>query len=101
MQCGNRVVEHEDTSVFMAEVLYILFNRKSSAEVPFLHELRKIRKHITGEENIPISAFIMPKEMDFRRAGYSIIDGLYYANFAIPSDGYKPQVAAGWLCHYW
>ena len=33
----------------------------------------------------------------FRRAGYSIIDGLYYANFMIPSDGYKPQVAAGWL----
>ena len=98
MQCGNRVVEHEDTSVFMAEVLYILFNRKSSAEVPFsARAAEEIRKHITGEENIPISAFIMPKEMDFRRAGYSIIDGLYYANFMIPSDGYKPQVAAGWL----
>lgn len=98
MQCGNRVVEHEDTSVFMAEVLYILFNRKSSAELPFsARAAEEIRKHITGEENIPISAFIMPKEMDFRRAGYSIIDGLYYANFMIPSDGYKPQVAAGWL----
>ena len=98
MQCGNRVVEHEDTNVFMAEVLYILFNRKSSAEVPFsVRAAEEIRKHITGEENIPISAFIMPKEMDFRRAGYSIIDGLYYANFMIPSDGYKPQVAAGWL----
>ena len=98
MQCGNRVVEHEDTSVFMAEVLYILFNCKSSAEVPFsARAAEEIRKHITGEENIPISAFIMPKEMDFRRAGYSIIDGLYYANFMIPSDGYKPHVAASWL----
>ena len=98
MQCGNRVVEHEDTNAFIAEVLYILFNRKSSAEVPFsARAAEEIRKHITGEENIPISAFIMPKEMDFRRAGYSIIDGLYYANFMIPSDGYKPQVAAGWL----
>ena len=57
----------------------------------------EIRKHITGEENIPISAFIMPKEMDFRRAGYSIIDGLYYAYLLIPSDGYKPHVAASWL----
>lgn len=98
MQCGNRVVEHEDTNAFMAEVLYILFNRKSSAEVPFsVRAAEEIRKHITGGKNIPISAFIMPKEMDFRRAGYSIIDGLYYANFMIPSDGYKPQVAAGWL----
>ena len=98
MQCGNRVVEHEDTNAFMAEVLYILFNRKSSAEVPFsVRAAKEIHKHITGGENIPISAFIMPKEMDFRRAGYSIIDGLYYANFMIPSDGYKPQVAAGWL----
>ena len=98
MQCGNRVVEHEDTNAFMAEVLYILFNHKSSAEVPFsVRAAEEIRKHITGGENIPISAFIMPKEMDFRRAGYSIIDGLYYANFMIPSDGYKPQVAAGWL----
>ena len=98
MQCGNRVVEHEDTNAFIAEVLYILFNRKSSAELPFsARAAEEIRKHITGEENIPISAFIMPKEMDFRRAGYSIIDGLYYANFMIPSDGYKPHVAAGWL----
>ena len=50
MQCGNRVVEHEDTNAFMAEVLYTLFNRKSSAEVPFsaraAEEIRKMDSEV-------------------------------------------------------
>ena len=30
MQCGNNVVEHENPDSFMAEVLYMLLNRKTS-----------------------------------------------------------------------
>lgn len=35
MQCGNNVVEHENVDSFMAEVLYMLLNRKTSTETPF------------------------------------------------------------------
>jgi len=100
MQCGNNVIEHEDPNAFMAEVLYMLLNRKTSTEISFSERAAaEVGKHMAeGDANsIPISAFIMPEEMDFRKAGYSIIDGLYYSYFMIPSDGYKTQVTAGWL----
>ncbi len=100
MQCGNNVVEHDDQNSFMAEVLYTLLNRKTSAEKSFSERAAaEVGKHVSeGDANsIPISAFILPEQMDFRKAGYSIIDGLYYAYFMIPSNGYKPQVTAGWL----
>lgn len=100
MQCGNNVVEHDDPNSFMAEVLYTLLNRKTSAEKSFSERATaEVGKHVSeGDANsIPISAFILPEQMDFRKAGYSIIDGLYYAYFMIPSNGYKPQVTAGWL----
>ncbi|MGN1231113.1 MAG: PrgI family protein, partial [Anaerotignum sp.] len=100
MQCGNNVVEHDDQNSFMAEVLYTLLNRKTSNETSFSERAAaEVGKHVSeGNANsIPISAFILPEEMDFRKAGYSIIDGLYYAYFMIPSNGYKPQVTAGWL----
>ena len=35
--------------------------------------------------------------MDFRHAHYLHIDGTYYSYLLIPSSGYKPRVAAGWL----
>lgn len=100
MQCGNNVVEHDDQNSFMAEVLYTLLNRKTSAEKSFSERAAaEVGKHVSeGNANsIPISAFILPEQMDFRKAGYSIIDGLYYAYFMIPFNGYKPQVTAGWL----
>lgn len=102
MQCGNNVVKHDDQNSFMAEILYTLLNRKTSAERSFSERAAaEVGKHVSeGDANsipISISAFILPEQMDFRKAGYSIIDGLYYAYFMIPSNGYKPQVTAGWL----
>lgn len=51
----------------------------------------------TDKIEIPISSLVMPKEIKFQKGSYIEIDGLYYAYFMIPSDGYKSQVAAGWL----
>ena len=46
---------------------------------------------------LPISAFLLPEQMDFSKAAYCRIDGLYCSYFMIPSTGYKTQVTAGWL----
>ena len=97
MQCGNDVIEHEDPNSFMAEVLYMLLNRKTSTEISFSERAAaEVSKQMAeGDPNsIPISAFIMPEEMDFRKASYSIIDSLYYSYFMIPSNGYKTQVTS-------
>lgn len=100
MQCGNNVVEHENPDSFMAEVLYMLLNRKTSTETPFsARAAAEVAKYIVeGDANaIPISAFLLPEQMDFSKAAYCRIDGLYCSYFMIPSTGYKTQVTAGWL----
>lgn len=100
MQCGNNVVEHENADSFMAEVLYMLLNRKTSTETPFsARAAAEVEKYIVeGDANaIPISAFLLPEQMDFSKAAYCRIDGLYCSYFMIPSTGYKTQVTAGWL----
>lgn len=99
LQCGNEVVEHEDSNAFMAEVFYMLLNRKTSAVVPFSERVKEVvSSNMTkAEHEIPISELMMPEEMEFRKGTYSIIDGLYYSYFMIPSDGYRSQVTAGWL----
>ena len=69
MQCGNNVVEHENPNSFMAEVLYMLLNRKTSTETPFsARAAAEVEKYIAeGDANaIPISAFLLPEQMDFR-----------------------------------
>ena len=99
-QCGNEVIEQEKPEEFMAELFYIFLNRKKSNSVDFVGNTAKIvDKYFLAMDKteIPISSLVMPKEIKFQKGSYIEIDGLYYAYFMIPSDGYKSQVAAGWL----
>lgn len=99
-QCGNEVIEQERQEEFMAELFYIFLNRKKSNSVDFVENTAKIvDKYFLAMDKteIPISSLVMPKEIKFQKGSYIEIDGLYYAYFMIPSDGYKSQVAAGWL----
>ena len=87
----------------MAELFYILLNRKRSNSVGFVENAAEavdeyfLAVDKTDKIEIPISSLVMPKEIKFQKGSYIEIDGLYYAYFMIPSDGYKSQVAAGWL----
>ena len=102
-QCGNEVIEQEKPEEFMAELFYILLNRKKSNSVGFVENAAEavdeyfLAVDKTDKIEIPISSLVMPKEIKFQKGSYIEIDGLYYAYFMIPSDGYKSQVAAGWL----
>lgn len=102
-QCGNEVIEQESQEEFMTELFYILLNRKTSNSFSFSEKAKEVLEHylILGDKeklnHIPISDFVMPKQIKFQKGNYIEIDGLYYAYFMIPSDGYKSQVAAGWL----
>lgn len=102
-QCGNEVIEQENEDEFMTELFYILFNRKKSNEISFQERAKEVLAEslLKGSEgklhNMPISAFVMPEYILLKKGSYIEIDGLYYSYFMIPSDGYKPQVIAGWL----
>ncbi len=102
-QCGNNIIEHKNQEEFMTELFYIIFNRKKSNTIPFTERVSEVlSKYMLQEDKsiinkIPVSDFVMADEISIKKGNYIEIDGLYYGYFMIPSDGYKPQVVAGWI----
>lgn len=103
-QCGNVVIEHENPDKFMAEIFYRLLNRKMSASINFSEKISEILSSCTYNTKktktdliSDLDLLLMPKKIDLNKAGSITVDGLYYAYFLIPSDGYKSQVSAGWM----
>lgn len=98
-QCGNETVEHEDTDEFLCDVIYNLLNR--SGELPLSERVGEIMQQYTEKgmdtESISVNEFISPHIIDFSHMDYITIDGLFVTYMMIPSDGYKPQVVAGWM----
>ena len=100
-QCGNSVVRHEDEDEAVAEILYHVLCRRESNEQPFHEKVKKVLGEYIAAgralENVPANEFYAPASLDFTHGRYICIDGTYYAYLLVPSDGYKSQVAAGWL----
>ena len=103
LQCGNSIVEHENEDEFISNIFYILFHRKSSAQVPLQEHVAKVLgKYIMSDEptrldEIDVNELIAPESIDFTHSRYIYMDGLYHSYMVIPADAYKAQVAAGWL----
>ena len=100
-QCGNSVVRHEDEDEATAEILYHVHCRRESNEQTFHEKFKKVLGEYIAAgrplENVPANEFFAPSSLDFTHGRYICIDGVYYAYLLVPSDGYKAQVAAGWL----
>ena len=100
-QCGNSVVWHDDEDEAAAEILYHVLCRRESNEQPFHEKVKKVLGEYIAAgrplENVPANEFFAPASLDFTHGRYICIDGVYYAYLLVPSDGYKAQVAAGWL----
>ena len=102
-KCGNEVVSHDNEDEFTTDVLYTLLNRTKSTEVPLPKRINQVltRYEETGREAemdaIHINEFIAPESVDFKHSNYVLINGVYHAYLLVPSDGYKPKVAPGWL----
>ena len=102
-QCGNEVVSHDNEDEFTTDVLYTLLNRTKSTEVPLPKRINQVltRYEESGREaemdTIHINEFIAPESVDFKHSNYVLINGVYHAYLLVPSYGYKPKVAPGWL----
>ena len=102
-QCGNEVMVWDDENEFTTDVLYNLLNRRTSAEKTLSVHAKDIyaryrgSEHPEDAENIPAAEFFAPDSIDFTQGGHIKMDGIYSAYLLIPSGGYKPRVAAGWL----
>jgi hypothetical protein len=103
---GNEIVSPENENVFLAEILYMFYNRKSCATESFFERVDRVAsdtKKIHGlRENdplpyLPMVNLIAPRGIDFSDPEYIIIDGMYHSHLYMESKGYPTQVMGGWL----
>ena len=101
VQCGNNVIEHENEDEFLAEIFYILFNRRTSVGKGLSEYVKdEIAKQIaqgTDINDINVTDLLVPEQMDFTHRNYIELDGVYHSYMIIPPRGYRSQVVAGWL----
>lgn len=106
-QCGNNVIVPDNEDVFLGEILYLLFNRKSSLNEPFQSRVSRVindtmkakglKMGVDEPPYIPAIEYIAPRGIDLSKRDYVIMDGLYYSYLYIKEDGYPTNVVAGWL----
>ena len=107
MQCGNNILQPKDPDEATAEILYMLFNRRSCVEEPFHSRVDRIvldtmaaKNKVIGIDPIPhirMAHFIAPRGIDLTHRNYIIMDGLYYSFLYIKGNGYPNKVRAGWM----
>lgn len=103
LQCGNVVLEHENETRFLVEVLYQVLNRRTSTYESLEERTKKVAEHYrreNGEDSIrhlPVTELIAPERIDFSHRNFLVMDGLYYSYLMIPSHKYRTKVPAGWI----
>ncbi len=100
-QCGNELLMPENEDEAAIGMLYTMLCRNESAAKPLAEKAREVTARYLIEnrdvDRIPAPEFFAPRCIDFTHGQSVCIDGLWYAWLQVPSDGYKAQVAAGWL----
>ena len=100
-QCGNEVLVPDNEDEFLAEVLYSVLCRQTSNKVPLSKRVQQvITEYVAADKStldIPCTEFIAPQILDLTHSKYVCVDGQYQSYLLVPSQGYKAQVAAGWL----
>lgn len=101
--CGNDIFyDSEYLSHEQATILYEIFNRVKSSDIPFdihMTQLESEWAEINGEETldkIKARDYISPREIDFSNPKYVLIDGTYYAFMAIAANGYHQLNNPAW-----
>ena len=100
-QCGNEVLTPENEDEFTVEALYSILCRQKSSRVPLSLRVQDILSQYLAAgkstDDIPCTEFFAPQSIDYTHGKYICVDGLYHSYLLVPSQGYKTQVAAGWL----
>ena len=102
-QCGNEVLTPENEDEMATEVLYSVLNRRSSTTKPLNVRINEVVGQYVNAgkredlDHIPAMEFMAPESIDYTHGSYVVIDGVYQTYLLIPSEGYRPQVYAGWI----
>lgn len=105
VRMGTFIIRHENESVFQAQVLYLLNNRKTSLEESFEDRVKRITQDHMGIRGLDLLSdempvidardFIASKSFDDTHADYVINDGLYYTYIFFKN--YPLKVTATWI----
>ena len=102
-QCGNEIVQHDDSEDFVVEVLYQMLNRKTSFDVPVVTRTREVVMDYaanfgkTAINDIPKMEICAPKYIDLSHVNYIKMDGMYISYLVVPVHGFREHVHAGWI----
>lgn len=108
--CGNSIIDYEQEgksdTLQALEILYMLFNRRSSLNesvsqrynrlVDDYMEAEGLIPDIDDEPFIPVQDVIAPRGLDFSSFDHVVMDGLYYTYLYIDSNGYPDGTYMGW-----
>lgn len=107
LQCGNSILCHENEDEAVAEMLHMIFNRRTCTDEPFkdrVHRIildrMKMQGKIFGVDDVPelpVVDFLAPRGIDLTNSSYIIMDGMYYSFLYVRANGYPINVGAGWL----
>lgn len=104
---GNRIVEHDDENIFLAELVYNELNPRSCIKESFEERVSRVatdfqsymlstdRSFSLGD--IPLNDYLAPRGITSRFSNYIIKDGMFECSLYIRSDGYRHSVVSGWM----
>lgn len=109
-KCGNSIVEPENEDVFLCEILYMFYNRRSSVEESFKDRVKKVvgdtmvaSGRVLGRDEppaIPVVNYIAPRGLDLTHTKYIVMDGMYFTFVYLDPDQYPDTVHAGWMSSF-
>lgn len=70
-QCGNSIVQPKDEDAFVAEILYMYFNRRSCVEDPFQSRLNRVVVDAMAAKRRVVGIDPVPKIRDIQLCGPS------------------------------
>lgn len=105
--CGNEIITEytEDPNMDFLKAMYMVYNRDHFIIDPFEDRVAEInRRYLEKMEDkyfyIPVCDYIAPERMSYMSSNYLVVNNTYYKFLYIPSNGYAPATAAGWLTRF-
>ena len=101
-RCGHRIITVDEPAVYLYQIYYRFFNRKSSCEERFNERFNKVYQDFCKrdqvdkfEREIKPHHFLAPRGIDMRKSQFFLMDGLYYHFFMLTE--FPTHVPFGWL----
>lgn len=102
--CGNTVVDFENESFGIAEILYLLLNRGKGEEEGFMKRKLKIDSDYAeyneathSSKRVDVASYFAPKGVYFVNSNWVMSGGIYYTYIAIKDNGYPDMLPPDWI----